>query len=104
MDDYVRFKLKYGDRWFDPQDLWCYSQEEDGHFDLIVYHPTYSQEFRNELANGTYLLLDMAIGEYDVMTGIRYIDHQQLPENPESSGLYRFKDLRRVFDTYKKNR
>lgn len=51
--------------------------------------------------NGTYVLLDMALGEYDVMTGIRYIDHRELPDDPEALGLYRFEDLRTVFDEYK---
>ena len=53
------------------------------------------------LVNSTYILLDMALGEYDVMTGIRYIDHQQLPSEPEAAGLYKFQDLRSVFDSNK---
>ncbi len=101
MDDYSRFALNYGDRDFDPKELWCYSRVEDGYFDLIIYHPDYSNEDRDLLVSGTYILLDLALGEYDVMTGIRYIDHQQRPDDPESAGLYRFEELRTVFDQYK---
>ncbi len=77
------------------------SRVEGGNFDLVLYHRDYSDEIRNLLVNGTYILLDMALGEYDVMTGIRQIDHRQLPDQPEAAGLYRFKDLRSVFDEYK---
>jgi len=101
MDDYSRFTLDFGERQFDPREIWCWSQIEDGCFDLIIYHPNYSDEERNLLVNGTYILLDMAIGEFDVMTGIRHLDHRELPDQPESYGMYRFGDLRTVFDEYK---
>ncbi len=101
LDDYTRFTLNYGDRKFDPKELWCWSRIDDGNFDLIIYHPDYDKEDRPLLANGTYLLLDMAIGEFDVMTGIRYIDHRELPIDPETDGLYKFAELRAVFDEFK---
>ncbi len=101
MDGYASFTLNFGERTFDPKTLWCWSRIEDGSFDLVIYHPDYSDDIRNLLVNGTYILLDMALGEYDVMTGIRYIDHRELPADPESVGLYRFEDLRAVFDNYK---
>jgi hypothetical protein len=101
MDDYARFALNYDERNFDPKELWCYARIEDGHFDLIIYHPDYSDDDRNLIVSGAFILLDMALGEYDVMTGIRYIDHQPLPADPEPVGLYRFEDLRSVFDKYK---
>jgi hypothetical protein len=101
MDDYASFTLNFGERNFDPKKLWCWSRIEDGSFDLVIYHAEYSDEVRNLLVNGTYVLLDMALGEYDVMTGIRYIDHRELPDDPEAAGLYNFEDLRTVFDEYK---
>lgn len=68
---------------------------------MIVYHPDYSDEDEALFINSTYILLDMALGEYDVMTGIRYIDNQRLPEDGDYSDLYKFEDLRRVFDECK---
>ena len=101
MDNYADFDLNFDEYSFEPKKIWCWSRIEDGHFDLIIYHPNYTDERRDLLVNGTYILLDMALGEYDVMTGVRYIDHQKLPEDPESAGLYRFENLRVVFDEYK---
>lgn len=95
------FTLDFGEHQFDSKELWCWSRVEDGNFDLIIYHSNYSDEIRSLLVNGTYILLDMALGEFDVMTGIRQIDHRELPEEPESVGLYRFEELRTVFDEFK---
>jgi len=97
------FNVTIGGHEFDPAELWCYSRVENGHFDLIIYHPEFSEDSRSLLTGGTYILLDMALGEYDVMTGIRYIDHRQLPPDPQAAGLYRFENLRKVFDNYKSN-
>lgn len=101
MDDYSGFTLNYGERNFNPTEIWCWSRVEDGNFDLVIYHKNYEEAIRPLLVNGTYILLDMALGEFDVMTGIRYIDHRELPDDPESSGLYKFEELRSVFDQYK---
>ena len=99
--DYSDFTLEFAGRNVDPKTLWCRSQVEDGNFDLIVYHPNYSEDDRSPIVASTYILLDMALGELDVMTHIRYIDHQQLPDDAELKGLYRFEELRDIFDTYK---
>jgi len=103
MDDYAGFKLDYAGKEFDPAKIWIYHRVQDGHFDLIVYHPEYSEEERNAFISGAYILLDMALGEYDVVTGIRYIDHKKLPDNPSSEGLRPFSELRKIFDEYKAN-
>ena len=103
VNDYARFKLDYAGKEFDPTNLWIYHRVEDGHFDLIVYHPEYTDEERNVFVSGTYILLDMALGEYDVVTGIRYIDHQKLPDSPQEVGLRPFSELRNIFDEYKAN-
>lgn len=100
MDDYLNIKLEYGGKEFDPGQLWIYSQVEDGHFDLIIYYPDYSEEERDLFVSGSYILLDTALGEYDVTTGIRYIDHQRLPENPQEKDLVPFEYLRNIFDEH----
>ena len=101
MNDYARFKLDYAGKEFYPANMWIYHRIQDGYFDLIIYHPEYTEEERNAFISGAYILLDMALGEYDVVTGIRYIDHQRLPERPEEEGLKPFSELRQIFDKYK---
>jgi len=94
------YSVDFGGLELNPEDLWIYWREEEGNFDLIVYFPNYSEEERNTFVEAAYILLDMAIGEYYVAAGIRYIDHQQLPENPEANGLLPFKTLPEVFYEY----
>lgn len=101
MNDYARFKLVYAGKEFDPANIWIYHRIQDGYFDLIIYHPEYSEEERNVFISCAYIFLDMALGEYDVVTGIRYVDHQRLPERPEEEGLMPFSELRHIFDEYK---
>ncbi|WP_041364165.1 hypothetical protein [Methylomonas methanica] len=94
------YSVEFGGLELNPEDLWIYWREEEGHFDLIVYFPNYSEEARSAFVEAAYILLDMAIGEYYVAAGIRYIDHQLLPENPEANGLLPFKALPEVFYEY----
>jgi hypothetical protein len=101
IDGYEGFKLEYAGKEFDVSKVWVYSRVEDGFFDLIVYHPDFNEQESNIFILGSYILLDMALGEYDVVKNIRYIDHQKLPENPIEFGLKPFADLRKIFDEYK---
>lgn len=82
MDNYSHFTLEYGGRKFNPKEIWFHSQIKNGLLDVIFYHPSYRDEDRNSIISGTYILLDMALGEYDVVTGIHRLDHQQLPPDP----------------------
>jgi hypothetical protein len=101
MADYTRFSLEYAGYKFEPNSIWFHSRTEDDSFDVIFYHSGLIEEDRNKFVSGTYILLDMAIGEYDVVTGIRYIDHQVLPDNPKAEGLKPFSEFRLAFDTFK---
>ncbi|UFH60289.1 hypothetical protein [Sulfurovum mangrovi] len=101
--DYMGFILNYSGEDFDPKKLWFYYRIEDGYFDLLLYHPTYTEEKRNLYIGAFYILLDSALGEYDVTMNLRYIDHAKLPDEPKEAGLTPFSELREVFDTYKMN-
>ncbi|WP_169748926.1 hypothetical protein [Gynuella sunshinyii] len=104
MNDYAKFNLEYSGKDLDPSKIWIYSRIEEGYFDLIVYHPEYSEEEREIFVSASYILLDMALGEFYVVRGIRYIDHQRVPENPIEIGLKPFSELRAIFDAYKNGR
>jgi len=101
LNDYTGFELNYAGHTFDPKSIWFWARIEDGHFDVKLYHPNYNEDDRNLIVSASYILLDMAIGEHDVMTGIRYIDHDLLPKNPEQNELLPFSELRSVFDQYR---
>lgn len=94
------YSVDFGGLELDPANLWIYWKEEEGNFDLIIYFPDFNEEQKNTFVEAAYILLDMAIGEYYVAAGIRYIDHQQLPDNPEENDLFPFKSLPDIFFDY----
>jgi hypothetical protein len=104
LDDYAQFSVEYAGQNYDPKEIWFFHRIEDNSFDVIFYHPNFDQKNRDEIIASTYLMLDMALGEYDVVTGLRYIDHQAMPKNPKAEGLRPFSDLRMVFDEFKKKK
>ena len=102
MEKFANVKLEYKGKEFDPKKIWIHPIREDGNFDLIIYYPGLTEESKNLVISGVYILLDTALGEYDVVTGIRYLDFHKLPDNPESEGLLPFTKLREIFDKNKK--
>ena len=102
MGNFANVKLEYEGEGFDPSKIWIHPIRENGNFDLIIYYPGLTEETRNLVITGVYILLDTALGEYDVVTGIRYLDFHKLPDSPESEGLLPFTKLREIFDENKK--
>ncbi len=96
--DITQFNLDYAGKELHAKDFYFWLQSEGSAIDLILCVPSLTEDNRNEFVNSCYVLLDMAIGEYDVTTKIRYIDHQPLPDNPESVRLKPLTELPKEFD------
>lgn len=96
--DIEQFTLKFDGRELRPGDHYFCLQAEDRNIDLILFIPGLSEENRTEFVNPSYVLLDMAIGEYDVTTKIRYIDHQPLKWTTSRKGLKPLTQLPKEFD------
>jgi hypothetical protein len=96
--DVTQFTLQYNSRDFSAKDVYFWLQSEGRDIDLILYIPSLTDDNRNELVSVCFLLLDMAIGEYNVTKNIRHIDHQPLPPNPQSEGLKPLTELPKQFD------
>jgi len=104
LDNYSEFSVEYAGHNYHPKDIWFFHKIEDNSFDAIFYHPNFNAKTRDEVIASTFLMLDMALGEYDAVTGLRYIDHQAMPKNPKAEGLRPFSELRMVFDEFKKKK
>lgn len=98
--DYMDFKLDFGGMVIDPKRMWFFPITKDGYFDMIIYHPDYSEQDKNSFIGGTYIILDMVLGEFDVMTKVRYMDFQALPEKKIQTKLLPLSELQRVFDKF----
>jgi hypothetical protein len=95
--DLTQFTLWYDDKDLAAEDFYFWLQSEGQDIDLILYIPALTDANRDEFVRACYLLLDMAIGEHDVTTKLRYIDHQRLPTNPEGEGLRPLTELPKEF-------
>ena len=93
-------ELKYPGLTLDVAKMWIMPIEDDHGFDLIIFFPGYSDDKRNLFINGAYVLLDNAIGEYNVVKGIRTLDFQKLPAANDRKGIVPFVDLPKVFAAY----
>ena len=101
MQNFSSIKLRYAGEEFDPNKLWIHPIIDEDFFDLIVFYPGLTDENKNIVISGVYILLDTVLGEYDVVTGIRYLDHHNLPDDPEGEGLIPFVKLRDIYDEFR---
>ena len=93
--------LNYPGITLDTDKMWIFPIEDETGFNLIVYFPDYSADKRNLFINATYVLLDNAIGEYNVVKGIRMLDFQKLPPPDQRDGVLPFVELPKVFADYR---
>lgn len=96
--DITQYTLKFNNRNLAAKDFYFWLDSEDQHIDLILFIPELTEDNHNELINASYLLLDMAIGEYDVTQKIRYIDHKPLSSKTDKTGLLPLTELPHEFD------
>lgn len=77
---YENFLLKAEDVWF------SYKHRMDK-VDLTIYIRDLSPNNAEQAIGASFILLDSALGEYLVATGIGLIEHKPLPDNPDLRGF-----------------
>jgi hypothetical protein len=77
---YENFLLK-------AEDVWFSYKHRMGKIDLTLYIRDLAPENAEQAIGASFILLDSALGEYLVATGIGLIEHQPLPDNPELRGF-----------------
>ena len=81
------FELQIDDYKWTVNDFWFEPITEEGNLDIIVYHDDYSEENSEGFVMAGFLLLDNVIGEYDVMTKLRYVDFAKRDDQIKDSTL-----------------
>ena len=85
--------LNYGGLALTYGDIWYRSEEQGDKLGLSLFIRALTDENREILHVSAYLMLDAALGEFDVETKIGSIEIQQLPEDRTTLNLKPFKDL-----------
>ena len=75
-------------------DVWFSAAPEGKRVALQLYVRGFQDESRQTLGKATFLLLDCALGEYAVETGIGTVEFHLLPEDPAALGLQPFAAIR----------
>ncbi|MDB5120075.1 MAG: hypothetical protein JWN56_1293 [Sphingobacteriales bacterium] len=73
--------LKTGNHTLDPKQIAFLPIISGKTLDIIVYVPDITEENRNEVANGSLMLLDNILGEYDCVKKVRSYDFQSFPSD-----------------------
>jgi len=91
------FTVELGSRKFDPASMWFRADPDHGKVGITVFVPGYV-EGDDAAGQAVYLLLDNALGEYDVETRVGFIDIKAVPNAPERQGLQPFVKLPAAVD------
>jgi hypothetical protein len=90
------FKIEYQGIVFDPHHIWFMAlenPEQPKDIGIQVCYKDYQQEKENEFLGGTFLILDIVLGEKSAALDLQHIETGPLPEDPEEEGFYRMDEL-----------
>jgi hypothetical protein len=90
------FKIEYQGIVFDPHHIWFMALENPGQpadIGIQVCYKDYQQERENEFLGGTFLILDIVLGEKSSALDLHHIEAGPLPDDPEEEGFYKLEEL-----------
>ena len=93
-------ELHYDGYDMDASKLWYRTELRDGSPALYLYIDGLTEENSDALSGATYIMLDMALGEYDVETKVGQIELRPLTEDPRADGLKKFSHISQDIDAF----
>jgi hypothetical protein len=96
--DALTSRLDYAGMSISGEDIWYRSEDGGSEFNLSVYIRGLDPANERTAVGAAFLMLDLALGEYDVATKLRSIDFAPLPPDPAAQGLKPLNDLPREVD------
>ncbi len=84
-------------------DVWFASLPDRDHVGLALYLRGFTKQNEPVLAQAAFILLDSALGEYDVETRVGKIELHPLPEDPVGRGLRPFREIREAMEETRGN-
>jgi hypothetical protein len=91
--------LRMGDLELDPKTVWFKAKREQGKVALTLYLDGLTPKNKDSLSRAALILLDTALGEYDVEMKVGPLEFKPLPADPAARGLHPFKELPQQVDT-----
>jgi len=94
----VMKSIKFEDFILMSQDVWFKHEKGSDRIDLYFFVRNLCEENERQAKSAVFIMLDSALGEYNVETMVGYIEFMQLPDSPESRGLFQFEKINDVFN------
>jgi hypothetical protein len=85
--------ITFGDRKMGKDDIWFHAYSSQGAAAVDLYIRDYTEATAQPLTQAAFLLLDYALGEYDVETKLGALSFKPLPIDPVAEGLKPFREL-----------
>ena len=90
--------IKMGDVDLGPEQMWFHLETDGSKIGLNLYFG--GIELTDEVANAAFILLDNALGEYDMETKVGFIERHQLQPEADVTRLQTFGKLPAAFDKF----
>ena len=90
--------VRIGDYSPGADDIWFTHEPDGDRVGLTLYIQNLTDENERVPTQAAFILLDGALGEFDVEERVGFIEREPLPSNPEDHGLLPFASIRQVFD------
>lgn len=90
------FAIGFGEFKLGMDDIWFLAKPAGQKTNLTLFIRGFEGENERKATGAAFLLLDAAIGEYNVVTKIGHIDMQPISDDPSASGKLPLKDLVKV--------
>lgn len=97
----THFSLTFRDIKISGDDIWFKATPNWEKLDLVLYIKGLTRRNHEAIAHASFIMLDNALGEYDVETKIGDIDWKPLPTRPEKLGLKSFHSLPDIVQGWK---
>ena len=81
-----------------PEQMWFALEKDGDQVGLELYFG--GIELSDEVAGAAFILLDVALGEYDVETKVGFVERHQLQPDADVTRLRPFEDLPAAFDEF----
>jgi hypothetical protein len=94
----VDLQLEIGDIQIGPDDVWFRLERDGAKVGVSLYLEEFDDPEGPASVQATFLMLDGALGEYDVEIKVGFIERHRLPPNPAQRGLRPFHELPDAFD------
>jgi hypothetical protein len=89
-------EIRYENFLLKAEDVWFSCKHRMDKVDLTLYIRDLAPSNQEQATGASFILLDNALGEYLVATGIGSIEHKPLPDNPAARGFQSLSEIRTI--------